>query len=446
MAGDIDANNDLSISSGDSLDVSGSDYEITVGGSWSNSGTFIAQNGKVTFDATASGKTITDGGWPFHLITFNGSGGSWLYQDSTSTAPATTTVQNGTSTFLNAKTGGVSFTDGELNVDWYLGIHVVAGDSTSTDIGNATTTISEKSATPQATIWKMLSNSWGTSSTTATAVTQTGNNATGTTPQPNSDGAIRIREYSRNSATTTYYKYNLTIPSLEGFYAYNYYTNHGSNYLISTSSAESANVDKCISVLWHRAVPGTMWGSKDYDGLNEPPDHGSWYAGMSSDLKFSISTDEANLILKQANDFTTTTVITLSATTSYDGGFTIKAYMNNNGELTTTTGGIDPIIRFPHNNDSPHAWATTCSASSTCCGFGYTTDDNTLPSPGAADRFSTSTLYAGFATSSSNTDPVADTDSNEPKSFDNILRVSVDTNQEAAVYTGTITYICTVNY
>ena len=57
LAGDIDVNNDLTITSGNSLDVSSSSCEITVGGDSSNSGTFNAQNGKVIFDATASKST-----------------------------------------------------------------------------------------------------------------------------------------------------------------------------------------------------------------------------------------------------------------------------------------------------------------------------------------------------------------------------------------------------
>ncbi len=49
LGGAITVNNDFMIDSGRILDVSENDYGITVGGDWSNSGTFTAQNGLVSF-------------------------------------------------------------------------------------------------------------------------------------------------------------------------------------------------------------------------------------------------------------------------------------------------------------------------------------------------------------------------------------------------------------
>ncbi len=51
LASDLDVNNDLTITLGD-LDVSATNYNITVGGDYSNSGVFTARNGTVTFDGT----------------------------------------------------------------------------------------------------------------------------------------------------------------------------------------------------------------------------------------------------------------------------------------------------------------------------------------------------------------------------------------------------------
>ncbi|MCK4782035.1 DUF2341 domain-containing protein [Candidatus Parcubacteria bacterium] len=583
--------NDFTITNGS---VTSTSATLTVGGSYSNSGTFTHNSGTVTFDATASGKTITDGGSAFHLLNFNGAGGEWLYKDGCSTAPATTTIQAGTPTFLNAKTGNTSVTGGTLNTDWYLGAHVVNKDATSTDIdtgdnditisaaapwynsswsyrksipisnttstqtdyqvkievatstggdvtcdghcqddfddvrfttsngttlidywredyttsststfwaeiptltGSATTTIymyygnasatttsngtstfaffddfesysigsidgqgdwsittgsssvsvqngrnhlrmgagvtdgvhapvdtdnqgyaimakvyssdcdesfqiaysdglstsydpyngyaiyhrinvnrerlmeyndgvrleeqwpyitpntisstyyifeldwynagtldfkidgnsrrtetdttfssftyihftghhdatwyvdevfvrkyaspepsigttgSEETSVP-ATIWKYNSG-WGTASTTQT----TGSGADGKTPQPTTDGAIRIREYSKTSSATTTYKYNLAVSSQSGFGAYNYYSDQGSNYITSASSTESSGVDKCISDSWHRNSAGTM--NTPYSAVDDPPTNGSWYIGMTSNITVS---------------------------------------------------------------------------------------------------------------------------------------------------------------
>ncbi len=70
---DLDVNGALTITDG-TLDVSSSNYDINVGGNWSNSGIFVSRSGNVTFDGTS---TVTTGGVSdnkdFHHVTFNGS-------------------------------------------------------------------------------------------------------------------------------------------------------------------------------------------------------------------------------------------------------------------------------------------------------------------------------------------------------------------------------------
>ena len=417
---------------------------IFVGGSWTVSGgIFTHGNSTTTFDATSTNKTITDGGYPFHNLMFNGVGGSWFYTDSTSTEPNSVTVQNGTSTFVNAKTGNnISVTGGQLNVDWYLGIHTVALSSTSTDIGNATCTVQEKSSAPQSTVWKMSSGSWGTASTSRFTVTQNTGTATGTNPQPSSDGALRIREYSQDLSTTTYYQYNLEITVI-GFTDYDYYADHGSNYLTSASSTESSGVDKAISQNWYRATPSSLNGSKDYDGLNEPPLNGTWYAGLGSDLEFSVDSSSVDIgTLNELNAYTSTNTTMLYATTSYSGGYTVKAYASNNGRLVF--GGYY-IQRWPYSNSSPAAWSGTCE-DNTECGFGYTTDDNDLAG-GTSSRFNNATNYAGFATSTPG-DIMADETTAVPSGSQHTItyKASVAKSKEAGTYNTTVYYICTANY
>jgi hypothetical protein len=418
---------------------------ITLGGNWqvstSTSGIFTKADSEVIFNATSTGKTISDGGWPFYLITFNGSGGGWLYQDSTSTAPATTTVHDGTATFLNAKTGGVLVDGGTLNVDWYLGIHVVAKDSTSTNIdtGDTDITISENSTTSQTTVWKISGGSWGTASTTQT----TGSGSNGKNPQPNSDGAIRIREYQKTSGATTFYKYNLEISSQSGFNPYDYHSDYGDNYITSASSTEGSGVDKCISQNWHRVDIANL--NTPYSTLNEPPTNGSWYVGMLSDLEFSVDSASVNLgNLNGGNNFTATGTTLLSATTSYPSGYTIKAYASYDGRLKL--GATENYIeRWPYANSTPAVWSGNCISDSQC-GFGYTTSDNNLGG-GTADRFATSTKFAGFATSTPG-DQVADETTAVPSGSQYTItyKVSVLTTQAPGDYNTTVYYICTANY
>jgi fibronectin-binding autotransporter adhesin len=78
LAGNISISNNLSITTGE-LDVTATNHNITIGGNWSNSGTFTPRGGLVTFNGTSS--TITTGGIgagkSFNSITFNNTAGTF---------------------------------------------------------------------------------------------------------------------------------------------------------------------------------------------------------------------------------------------------------------------------------------------------------------------------------------------------------------------------------
>lgn len=86
LGGIIDVNGNLNLTSngGGLLDVSGSNYAISLAGNWINNGTFTAQNGTVTFDGasaqTLSGTTATTF---YNLTNSNSSTGLSLDQSCT---------------------------------------------------------------------------------------------------------------------------------------------------------------------------------------------------------------------------------------------------------------------------------------------------------------------------------------------------------------------------
>jgi len=433
---------DLEIQSGATLNMEAN--SLSVGGSYLNSGTFSRSVGQTTtFTATASGHTIVDGGNNFYDIVFNGTGGGWLYKDGASDAPNQTTMQDGTATFLNAKTGSVTVNGGTLLVDWYLGIHVVAKDDTDYNIntGAEEIDISENSATPASTIFRHDGASWGTASSTQSTETD----GTGINPQPESDGAIRIREYQRTSSATTTYLYSLQIAAQTGFAFYDFYQNHGESYL---SSSLSATGTQTISDNWWRSDPSTVNGTKPYSGLNESPAEGTWYAGLASDLQFSVDDFSADLgFLNEGNTWTATGTTILTATTSFSGGYTVKAYANNDGRLKLG-GEEEYIIRWPHDNQSPAEWNNACEDLEEECGFGHTTDDTTLGAECNNNRFAGGTKYAGFATSSAAAAEVARScvavSGGESSTI--TYRVSAPRISVPGIYSGTVFYIASVNY
>jgi len=122
----LDVNNNLTITSGILDTKTGEDNAIYVGGSWSNSYIFTARSGTVTFDATTTGKTITDGGSDWNNVTFSGSGGGWSFNDSTVIAgdlDATAGTLSGTND-INVNGGGatgngtITLTGGTFRLDY----------------------------------------------------------------------------------------------------------------------------------------------------------------------------------------------------------------------------------------------------------------------------------------------------------------------------------------
>jgi hypothetical protein len=432
----LDINGDFTIASAGAF-VASDTGTFRVAGSWSNSATgeFTHSGGIVIFDDIVGGKTISDGGDAFFKITFNGAGGSWFYQNSASTAPNLTTVTNGTATFLNAKTGANPSVaaGGALNVDWYLGTHIVDANNTAMDIdtGDADITISENSGTPQATVWRHNGTIWGSGATSQT----TGTASNGINPQPNSDGAIRIREYTNIAGTPTYYLYNLVVDWQAVYGQYDYYDDYGDKYL--TSSLNSSAGDKTISDSWHREAAGSMNGSKEYDGVNNPPTQGSWYAGLASGLDVSITGTTitfANLNLENSFTNTASTQTQITVTTSATNGYAVTAW-----ETQKMTHNDFPAIEIDNwlgDYDTPVAWTGNC-ANDTECGFGFTSDDSPYSGSG----------YAGFPIGSSAPIIVADSPGPISGNANNIsYRISAPNTQLPGTYSTTIVYVVTAEY
>ena len=118
-------NGNLTINSSANLDtVSGSNYGITLAGSWDNNGTFTAQNSMVTFNATSGSKTIEAGNSSFYDIVFNSATGVWTIQTDNLTANRNFTVTDVSSLAIAAsKTvevdGTYSVVDAEVDdITW----------------------------------------------------------------------------------------------------------------------------------------------------------------------------------------------------------------------------------------------------------------------------------------------------------------------------------------
>jgi len=446
LEGAITVGNDLTISTG-TLDVSATSYGITVSGSWDNNGTFTRQAGTITFNGTGT-HTITDGSSPFYNIKFDAAATSWTYTDEGTTVATNSTELTsnvtGTVNFINARTGtSPTVTAGTLNVDWYLGVHVVNRNGLGNiDTGADDITISENSGSPVATVWK-YSSGWGSPATNQT----TGTDSNGINIQPHTDGAIKIREYSNVAGARTDYLYNLEIDWQTNYGAYNYYDDYGENYLTSTLNTSSGH-DEIIDSDWHRETPGTMNAD---DTLNGVPTYGSWYVGMLTGLSVDFTTGASITFdnLNSGNDFSDTdeTKTQITVSTSATNGYVVTAW--EDGLMTCSAcAGTPTIQNFYGTYITPQLWGESsyCKDNSNYCGFGFTSSDTTIDTFG--DLYVGATKYAGFPNGSTNHIRVMDYDSPANGiSYDITYRISVSpTQQQPGSYSATIVYVITAEY
>lgn len=419
--------------------------DFYVGGSWTNAGTFTHNDGTVTFNATTTGHTITDGDSAFYDILFNGSGGDWIYTDGTSTAPNSTTVQNGTPTFLNTKTGTVSVTGGTLNVDWYVGTHVVDAESTSTDIDTGDNDVTFSEEGDNSTVWQHNGFVWGSGAGSQT----TGTNASGDNPQPNDSGAIRIREFSMTASAScpgagcTLYKYNEQVAWTSSYGEYDYHDDYGENYLTScwagstASCSDDTTDDDVIGVNWYRSTIGTM--NTPLSTVNEPPTNGSWHVGMLEALSFSIDSFSRDYGVMLPGSNPTDLTNTLTATSSASHGYVIYARAIQDMTCSNTLiCGAATISDWSGTNASPTTW------SGGSFGFGYSTNDYDLQG-GASNRFS-GPNFAGFVETGFG-DPVVDR-TGPSSDQENVVtyRIAPGAIQNAGPYQTSIVYVIVATY
>ncbi|HUD20551.1 MAG TPA: LamG-like jellyroll fold domain-containing protein [Candidatus Saccharimonadales bacterium] len=119
LAGTTTTSNDLTITAG-TLDVTAGNYALNINNSYSNSGTFAAEAGTVTFGATATGKTLAGtmtGSSSFYNLTFNGTGGGWGFSNDVALLAGGTfevvhgaVADNGHNLTVGTNVGGGTFT------------------------------------------------------------------------------------------------------------------------------------------------------------------------------------------------------------------------------------------------------------------------------------------------------------------------------------------------
>ncbi len=144
LTADIEITDEFDISNG-SFDVTGSDRNITIGGDWLNSGTFIEQNGTVTFNGSSDQDLTNTSAETFYNLEIDKSSGSVILTDNSIDINNTLTFTDGVidgransyPVIINSS-GSISHTSGY--VDGELRQNVPTGDASAITyhIGNGT--------------------------------------------------------------------------------------------------------------------------------------------------------------------------------------------------------------------------------------------------------------------------------------------------------------------
>lgn len=235
----------------------------------------------VTVDVTGSLAVAGGGGGSNQATTVQRIGASGTYRlvnasgVVTASDSAISNVQfaGGPWTALNTTLNAFSVTAGTLNVDWYLGMHYVDRDSTSTNIATAANAVAVVETGGAATVFKGTGSGWSAGASSQTTATS----ATGRLPAPAATGAIRLRELSNAAGSATYYAYNLTVAA-EGIYTdYSFTRDYGGLAITSTASGATSGVAKVIGSSWFRPVSAT--DNPDTATVNGAPNTGTWYTG-----------------------------------------------------------------------------------------------------------------------------------------------------------------------
>ncbi|MDO8557997.1 MAG: hypothetical protein Q7S09_02260 [bacterium] len=171
---------------------------------------------------------------------------------------------------------------------------------------------------------------------------------------------------------------------------------------------------------------------------------------VNEELTFSIDDSTVTFgTLDATNNFTAVTSTTATISTNAGSGYVVRAWATS--RMTHVNLSAYTIADWPASNAAPTAWAGNC-ISNGLCGFGYSTDDAALATPGLPDRFTNPKAYAGFThgDQNSNGDPVGD-----ETATSTILttikhqidyRISVPQTQAAGVYKTTVIYIATPTF
>lgn len=377
---------------------------VTAGGSWTiNGGTQVPNTSTITFDATATGKTIKSNSQPFNNITFNGSGGGWTLSDAM--------AANGTFTLITG-----TFDAANLNVS---SVNLIAsGTATRTlTMGNGTWTISGN--------W----NSSGSNQTitpNSSTVDLTGTGTLTTKSNSASPYDFYNLKCAKNTKTTTVNSWTY-VANLQYFYSGGTTSSYG-YYLMKSDGDPLINTGATISsqIIYKTNADITVAGGSFSSNVH--------YAPRTNDVKITLSSD-----------------VSVTGTNNFiriDGENTKISTLDTNGHNISTpnlylgdsSSGYTGVIKFSTGTHTISGNITRYSGST---GTGHQIDfGSATVSVGGNIDFTGITVTSSTSTVIMNATTTGKTITSAGQSFNNLTFNGTGggwTNQDAMVVNGNFT-------
>ncbi|MDP2735276.1 MAG: hypothetical protein Q8P12_03645, partial [bacterium] len=299
---------------------------FTVKGNWSNTGTFTHNSGTVTFNATATGKTIAPGGSDFFNVVFNGSGGGWSFSSAV-VIEGDLTMSAGTLSGTNDVTvlGTVVGTAGIINftAGGTFEQRVAAGQSFGTTSGSAN--------------WQFFNLTFSNSSGTGQTITAN----SGGTGTVGVIGALTIGK-GADAATTTFDAGNRTWILSDGSCPCTPFVVDGTNGVFDAGTSTFRYAGKVGAFT---IAAETYYNLESKPGSTATHTLASGTFTVNNNLEIgtginasSVTAATNNPVLNVSNNVTINATATLIASGS--SAFTVGGNWSNNGIFTHNSGTV----------------------------------------------------------------------------------------------------------
>lgn len=362
-------NGDLNISSATTvLDISTNNYALSVGGNWSNSGSFTERFGTVTFNGSSAQIITATGGETFNNLTMTGSGAKYMG------SPLTINFDFALSSTLNANSNNISIRGNFDNSGTYNGgSNDVTFTNNTSILGSSTTTFNNVIITGTLTGHSSNLNVTGNWTNNGTF-----NNNSGTVTF--TGAAQSIGGYGTNTF------HHLTLSGTDTKTLAEAVTANGNLTINSTFDVSASNFNVNVKGNWvNNGAFTPRSGTVTFNGTAAQTIGGTTATNSFHNI---TQNNAAGVSLSENQDLLNTLTISAGTFTTTGKNFALKSTASNTARIAAIPTGADfagNIIMERYTGTGPTDWRFFSSAVSGATIADWADDFATSGFPGSTD-------------------------------------------------------------